>query len=41
MICTEMREILDAYKAWHLSRRVPLLWNAGPSRSAGTMQFWH
>jgi len=41
MICTEMREILDAYKQWHLSRRVPLLWNAGPSRSAGTMQFWH
>jgi hypothetical protein len=28
LICTELREALDRFKAWHLSRRVPLLWSA-------------
>jgi len=28
MTCTELREMLDKFKAWHLSRRVPLLWDA-------------
>ena len=28
LTCTELREALDTFKAWHLSRRVPLLWNA-------------
>jgi len=27
LTCTELREALDTFKAWHLSRRVPLLWN--------------
>jgi hypothetical protein len=28
LTCTEFREALDTFKAWHLSRRVPLLWNS-------------
>jgi len=27
MTCTEYREALETFKAWHLSRRVPLMWN--------------
>ncbi len=32
--CTEFRELLDRFKAWHLSRRVPALWpdTSDPSR---------
>ena len=28
LTCTELREALETFKAWHLSQRVPLLWNA-------------
>lgn len=28
LICTELRDALETFKAWHLSRRVPLMWNA-------------
>ena len=28
LTCTELRKVLDTFKAWHLSRRVPLLWHA-------------
>lgn len=28
LTCTELREALDTFKAWHLAQRVPLLWNA-------------
>lgn len=27
LICTELRDALETFKAWHLSRRVPLMWN--------------
>jgi hypothetical protein len=27
--CTELREALNSFKGWHLSRRVPLLWREG------------
>jgi hypothetical protein len=36
MTCTELGQVLDAFKAWHLSRRVAHLWGAsgvGMSRS--------
>jgi len=33
MTCTELRAALDTFKAWHLSRRVPLMWNV-PATSA-------
>jgi hypothetical protein len=32
LTCAEFREVLDAFKAWHLSRRVPTLWRATPAR---------
>jgi hypothetical protein len=35
LTCTELREALDAFKAWHLSRRVPLLWNAHVAEGEG------
>ena len=28
LTCRELREVLDTFKAWHLARRVPSLWNA-------------
>jgi hypothetical protein len=28
LTCADLREALETFKAWHLSRRVPLLWNA-------------
>jgi len=30
LTCTELRQVLDTFKAWHLSRRVPLLWHTRP-----------
>jgi hypothetical protein len=36
LTCTELREALDTFKAWHLSRRVPLLWNARPASVCGS-----
>lgn len=27
-VCGELKPVLDAYKGWHLVRRVPLLWQA-------------
>lgn len=34
LTCSELREVLATFKAWHLSRRVPSLWiaNAAPVR---------
>jgi len=34
MTCRELDQVLDAFKAWHLSRRVALLWN-GSAGSEG------
>ena len=27
-LCGELRSVLESYKAWHLTHRVPLLWSA-------------
>jgi hypothetical protein len=30
MACSEFRKVLDTFKAWHLSYRVPALWQERP-----------
>lgn len=32
MACSEFRKVLDTFKAWHLSHRVPALWQERPAR---------